>query len=647
MSLWLLPIGLLVGGFGLWASGRTTGADRRRVVVGAGGVGLLVVALVVSGWAMSTGAVATHPVGAGLVLRVAAGPIAGPVAMLVVAVAAVVVAYAARHEESVGLARLVGLLVAFAGAMLVVVLADDLLTLTVGWELVGALSWALIGHDWRDAAAPAAAAHAYNATRFGGLGLVLACGAVFAATGSLTYDALRQVDGDALHVLVAGVLLAAVSKSALVPFSPWLFSAMAGPTSVSALLHSSTMVAAGAYALVRLQPVLDGAVWFGPTAIGIGLVTALAGGVVALVQGHAKKLLAASTSSQYGLMVVAVGAGYPQVALLHLVAHAVFKAQLFLSAGIAIEAVGSHDLARMRLGGVLPWTARLTVVGTLALAAVPPLGAAFTKEQVLAAGTHAGVGVGVLVAVAGGLSAAYATRFQLLAFGGARRDRPSPRLLVRRPDRVEHAALVVLAASSVLLGLLWLPVVHEAVVAALGAPLPAARPWELPVSLVLVAGAGYAIWAVDRRGALGHVPSPGRARAAAVWFGLPRLVEATIVMPTRWVAATLAAADDRLVDAGVDVVATTVARFSGWVSAGGEPTIDGAVRAVGRAGTGLARASVRIGERGVEGTVDGVAWLARRAGQDARRTQTGLVHHQYVVIAVGLVVVLGAAILGR
>ncbi len=655
MSLWLLPVSLLLVGPVLWMAGHRAAPGRRRLVLGAGGATALAVATVGAVAATLASSTATYPVGAGLVLQVAAGPIAGPVAVLVAAIATVVAMYAARHEgqhvdgdeDGAGLARLVGLLVAFAGAMLLVVLADDLLSLTVGWELVGALSWALIGHDWRDADAPGAAAHAYNATRFGGLGLVLAAGAAFAATGSLGYDALGGVDGVALHVMVAGVLLAAVSKSALVPFSPWLFSAMAGPTSVSALLHSSTMVAAGAYALIRLQPVLDTAPWFGPVAIGIGLVTALAGGVVGLLQGHAKKLLAASTSAQYGLMVVAVGAGAPQVAVLHLVAHAVFKAQLFLSAGVAITAVGSHDLARMRLRGVLPWTARLTLVATLALAAVPPLGAAFTKEQVLAAGTHAAAWVGLLVAVAGGLSAAYATRFQLLAFGGARPDRPSPRPLVRRPARVELAALAVLAAGSVTLGLLWVPAVHESVVTALGATLPEARPWELPASLGLVATGGYVVWSLDRRGRLGHVPAAASQQAVADWFALPRLVRVAVVAPTLRLATALATVDDRFVDAGVEAAAGLGERLSRLASGAGELTIDGMVRGVARAGTVLADTSVRVGERGVEQTVDGVAWLAGRAGQDVRRTQTGLVHQQYVVIAVGMVVVLATAILGR
>ncbi|MGY8822312.1 MAG: proton-conducting transporter transmembrane domain-containing protein, partial [Pseudomonadales bacterium] len=146
------------------------------------------------------------------------------------------------------------------------------------------------------------------------------------------------------------ILLACAAKSAQLPFSPWLFAAMSGPTPVSALLHAATMVAAGVYLLIRLHQTLDAVAWFAPLAIGLGLATALAGGVVASLQGHAKKLLAASTSSHYGLMWLAVGAGYPGAALLHFVTHAFFKAGLFLAAGIAEHHVGSYSLGDMRLG---------------------------------------------------------------------------------------------------------------------------------------------------------------------------------------------------------------------------------------------------------------------------------------------------------
>ncbi|HWB72105.1 MAG TPA: proton-conducting transporter membrane subunit [Egibacteraceae bacterium] len=351
----LLP---LVAGGAIWAgqplrllpaAGRPGGRGRRWVL-GTMGTAALLATLGLALWAARNRPTATVSWGGGLALHAGIDPVAGTVAVLAPAVAVPIVVYAAAHEDRRGLARLVGLLVAFVGAMELVVIAADLLTLLLGWELVGWASWALIGHAWWEADKPAAAAQAFNTTRFGDLGLFLAAGAAFAATGSLRYADLGDVTGSLQHVMVFGIVLAAVAKSAQVPFAPWLLSAMAGPTSVSALLHAATMVAAGAYLLARLHPTLRLVGWFGPSLLAVGLGTAILGGVVASVQPHAKKLLAASTSAHHGLMLVAIGAGSASIGVAHLVAHAAFKAALFLVAGIAAAAVGSEQLGRMRLG---------------------------------------------------------------------------------------------------------------------------------------------------------------------------------------------------------------------------------------------------------------------------------------------------------
>ncbi|MDQ6726410.1 MAG: NADH-quinone oxidoreductase subunit L, partial [Actinomycetota bacterium] len=356
--LWLVPLLPVLAGPAIWLGFR----NRSRVALGGAAAGVLGAVTALAAWVAATRPDAAYRWGAGLTLRLAVDGTAATVAVLVPAVALVVVVYASAHEEKRALGRLVATLVGFVGAMELLVLAGDMLTLLIGWELVGGCSWALIAHEWWESEKPAAAAHAFGVTRLGDLGLFAAAGAAFAATGSLSYTSLAGLDGGWLHVFVAGVVLAAAAKSAQVPFSPWLFSAMAGPTSVSALLHAATMVAAGAYALVRLHPVLDRAAWFGPVVIGIGLATALVGGVVATLQTHAKKLLAASTSAQYGLMFVAAGAGYPAAALAHLTTHAALKAGLFMAAGVAIEAVGHPQLARMGLGAALRVAAAASAV---------------------------------------------------------------------------------------------------------------------------------------------------------------------------------------------------------------------------------------------------------------------------------------------
>ncbi|BBI65522.1 hypothetical protein HSBAA_PA_1250 (plasmid) [Vreelandella sulfidaeris] len=302
-------------------------------------------------------------------------PASAVFAIVVPLIATLIIAYSAYHESepvSEGVptrppVRLVALLTAFVGAMELLVLAEDLVTLLIAWELVGACSWALIAHEWQEGDNLRDAAWAFLVTRFGDLGLYIAAAAAFAGTGSFAFADLSQLDGWLLDVFVAGAVLAAAAKSAQVPFSPWLFAAMSGPTPVSALLHAATMVAAGIYLVIRLHAEMAAVAWFGPVAITLGLATALAG-VVAYLQRHAKKLLAASTSAQYGLMWLAVGAGFPGVALVHFVTHAFTKAALFLAAGIAERHVGSYSLNTMRLGRLLPGIAVATMVASLALA---------------------------------------------------------------------------------------------------------------------------------------------------------------------------------------------------------------------------------------------------------------------------------------
>ena len=612
----------------LWRS-----ASRRAL--GLAATASLAVALAAAGWAAVWQPSATVPWGAGLTLHLGVSGISRLPVMLVPLVALAVTAYAAAHEERPGLSRLVGLLVVFVGAMELVLLAGDLLSLLIGWELVGAVSWALISHAWRTDA-PAQAAHAFNATRVGDLGLFVAAGMTFAATGGLTFAEVAAVEGGAAHALVGGVLLAAVAKSAQVPFSPWLFSAMAGPTSASALLHSATMVAAGAYLLARLQPILDTVGWFGPTTITIGLLTALAGGAVAAVQDDAKKLLAASTSAQYGFMLVAVGTGYPAIAIAHLVAHGLSKALLFLSAGVAISATGTRELARMGLGRDLAAMTWLTAAGALALAAVPPLGMAWTKDGVVAAAAHGGVWLALVVLGAGGLSAYYAARFQLLAFG-----RPRDRhlgALVHRPGATEHLAVGALGMLGIVIGVLWLPAGGKALAALTGGTLPPRAPWELAASLATIAVAGYAAVVLRRRGRLAHAALTPRTRTAADWLGLPAATRGVVVTPALAAARAAARFDDQVVDGAVRGAAAGGRALARVLRRGDDRIVDAGVRGVAALTAWTARMLDRIAELGVDRTVTGLARLVGVAGRDSRRVQTGQTHTYYALIAVGTVV---------
>lgn len=633
------------------------GARRRCAAAAAASLGATL-AVAVAGAA--TGPSMTWTWGAGLQLSLELPPIAAAVAVTVPAIALAVVVYAAAHEPTRGLTRLVGSLVAFTGAMQLVVVAADLLSLLIGWELVAAFSWALIGHDWRDPSRPARAAHAFNVTRAGTLGLFLAAAATFAATGGLAYTDLDALDGPALHVAAAGVLVAAAAKSGQVPFAPWLFSAMAGPTPVSALLHSATMVAAGAYLLIRLEPALAPAGWFSPATLAIGLATALLGGMVAVAQRRAKHLLAASTSAQYGLMLVAVGAGYPVVAAVHLVAHAVFKSLLFLTAGVAISAVDSERLDRMRLWSSLRMTAILAAVGSLALAAIPPLGAAWSKEQIVGAATHTHVLLGLATMAAGGLSAMYITRFQLLAFGRHDAEQhPDPRSLSHPPGRLEHGALIGLAAASLLLGALWLPPAHGLLRRA--GTLPPTATWELVLSLAVVAVAVAAAAHGLRSGWLPRLTSSPAARVVGEWVGLSAASRRLVVDPVLALAGRVSTfddrvidagvrgiarigagassvagrADDHVVDAGVHAAAGSVVRASGWLARGDVRFVDAGVRGVAAATTVIADRWSRLTELGMDGAVRGVAQGFSFGGHQLRRLQTGAAHHYLTIVIAG------------
>ena len=617
--IWLVPLVPAVAGVALWCGGRRLS----RAGLATGAVAAIVASL---GIAAVVGVQsASFGWGAGLELTLEATGVSRVMALLVPTIAAPVAAYAAFHEPEHGLGRLVGMLTAFVGAMQLLVLASDLLTLLIGWELVGVLSWALIGFEWRETAKVQAAGQAFVPTRFGDLGLFLAAGAAFAATGSMRFDALGALTGAHRDVVAAGVLVAAVAKSGQLPFSPWLFSAMAGPTPVSALLHSATMIAAGAYALARLQPALSQAPWFGPTVLGIGLATALAGGAVALMQDHGKRVLAASTSAQYGLMFVAVGAGFPGAAGAHLVTQAFFKALLFLTIGVAMTAAGTGDITRMRVGRALPTIAAASLIGSLALAAVPPLGGAWTKDAIVAAAAEKGVLLAAAVAVAGALSAAYATRLHLLAFGrGEAVDGPGPTV-------VETAAVAVLAAGTVALAVLWLPGSAERVEAITGAGVA-----EESLGL---AAAGFVAVAIGFLAGRAVVRRPVVAPAVLVdWLGIPAATKRVVVDPALALARALAAFDGRVVDAGV--------RAAGWIGVAvgrllarrDTLTVDAVVEAVGRAAVGLSGQWSRADDRLVDGAAEGVASGVGTAGRLARRAQTGMSHHYLLMIAAGVAV---------
>ncbi|SFI03389.1 NADH-quinone oxidoreductase subunit L [Modicisalibacter xianhensis] len=605
MMLWLVPLVPLLLAPALYLSGRRLG-QAGLVALAASG---LLVTLAMAGLAEAAGGASRYAWSETLTLGLAMSPAGRVAALLVPLIALPVVIYAGAGSG----ARLLALLVAFVGAMQLLILADDLLTLLIAWELIGACSWALISHRWEKPHVPRDAATAFLVTRFGDLGLYIAAGAVFAGSGGFGYDDLAQLQGGLKHVAVAGLLLAAAAKSAQVPFSAWLFAAMSGPVPVSALLHAATLVSAGLYLIARLEPALSDVAWFAPVTVVIGLATALAGGIVATCQDHAKKLLAASTSAQYGLMWVAVGAGFPGVALLYFVAHAFMKAGLFLSAGEAERQAGTFDLTHMRLGRRLPGVAVMALILSLALAGVAPLGAAWAKEQVVAAAYHQAVVLALLVSLAGGLSALYATRFQRLAFG-----RPPHSLTPGLPEAPGPSvpatlSLGALVVGTLILSVLWWPELHRSIVESLTFSLPPGHLWLLIVSLLLVAaGIAIGIW-MTRPGQTLPAQLEAKRPMAAQWFGLSAAT-AALAGWTSVLGHRLARFDDEVVDAGL--------------------------RATARAGEWLARLGAGRGEWLGESLPGSLTRLSEWGGRWARQAQSGQTHHYYTGIAVGCGVIL-------
>ncbi|MGY1439780.1 proton-conducting transporter transmembrane domain-containing protein [Streptomyces reniochalinae] len=550
-------------------------------------------------------------------------------AVLVVAVAAVTTAVLVASPGGLGprdnRGRFFGLMLLFAGAMTVTVTATTLPLLLMAWEVMGATSWALIGYWWRRPDRVRAADTAFLTTRAADLGLYLAAGAAVAGgVGSLDLTALTGAEGGWLHVACAGLVIAALGKSAQLPFSFWLSHAMRGPGPVSALLHSATMVAAGAYLLLRLRPLLVATGWAAPLVAWAGGVTALALGVVAVAQRDLKQLLAASTCSQVGFMVLAAGVGAPAGGTLQLLAHAAAKSALFLAAGAWLTSLGTEQLPALR-GAVRrhPLMGAGFVAGALALAGLPPLSLWVAKDEVLAAVRAQSLGLYALglaaAAVAAGYSVKalwYVTRPPPHDHGGGRRRG------TRGLGRSVSTPVVVLAAAAVFLGAAALPGLSGPLRGVVGGDrgrTPA--PWEMGLSAaVALAAAGAAWWWTTRSAHSTRTASPAQ-RWAAGWLCTERAARAVLVRPVLALARALAAFDDR--------------------------AVDGAVRHLARGGLALARGAARADDRGVDGAVRAVAYGCRRLGAWARRPQTGLLHQYYAQAVVGFTLLLSIVLLVR
>jgi NADH-quinone oxidoreductase subunit L len=361
------------------------------------------------------------------------------------------------------------LLSIFTASMLLLVIANNMMMVLMGWELVGVCSFLLIGFWWEEKENSSAAIKAFLTTKLGDVGLIMGViilwsmfrtfniGEILAAVEAGTQAGGAALDSGMLTFGLLSLFFGAVGKSAQFPLHTWLPDAMAGPTPVSALIHAATMVTAGIFLVARLYPAYQKS----PTSLAViaivGTITLLIAGLLALVQDDVKKVLAYSTVSQLGYMVAALAFSYT-AGIFHLFTHGFFKALLFLGAGSLIHAVHSNNMSDM--GGLkrfMPITFWTFLVGSLALASLPPLAGFWSKDEVLAGALGSGGYTGYLLLIVGTiggfLTAFYMARVLWLVFAGPFRGHGHP----HESGPAMAWPLILLAVPAALIGFINLP----------------------------------------------------------------------------------------------------------------------------------------------------------------------------------------------
>jgi NADH-quinone oxidoreductase subunit L len=546
----------------------------------------------------------------------------------------------------------------FTASMLGLIMAKSTLQLIICWELVGVCSFALIGHWWEEKPNSDAALKAFITNRVGDVGLLCGIITLYFAAGR-TFDIAeinaKALDGSITHLalLVASLsLLAAVmSKSGQFILHTWLPDAMAGPTPVSALIHAATMVVAGIYMVGRLYGVFFEGLEIGVSSVNalavVGGVTVIGGALLAFVQNDIKKVLAYSTVSQLGYMVMALGVGAWTAAFFHLFTHAFFKACLFLGSGSVSHAVHSFDMKK-DMGGLRKWmphTYRTFMVATAALIGIFPLAGFWSKDEILAGASQLG-GSGnytafLIVGITGAfMTAAYMTRCVYLTFFGEYRGHghpheSGPRIVV---------PLYILAGLAVVAGLANLPAAlapdsvelrFEHFYEPKGAYFPSVLPvfdapsfsWGVAIfsSLIGLLGIGLAyLWYFKDKGPHGITERFRPARAGIT------LLENKYYF-------------DRLYTDGIaGGFKGPVARAANWVN---QNVIDGIVNGAGRFTTVVGRFVYnRIDQGIVDNVVDGSGFAAEGGGQLFRRLTSGKVQ-QYGALLFGATALFAGALI--
>ncbi|PYK27971.1 MAG: NADH-quinone oxidoreductase subunit L [Verrucomicrobia bacterium] len=533
----------------------------------------------------------------------------------------------------------------FSGAMLGVVIANSLLLLFIFWELVGLASYLLIGFWIERPSAAAAAKKAFITTRIGDMGFFLGMLWLYNRSGTLLfYDGgkgclesagLAMLGASATFIALL-IFFGAVGKSGQFPLHVWLPDAMEGPTPVSALIHAATMVAAGVFLVARVYPLFSLGAINGVTSsltvvVWIGVTTALMAALIAIAQADIKRILAYSTVSQLGLMMVSLGVGGVAAGIMHLIAHGFFKALLFLGSGSVIHGChGEQDIRKM--GGLrrfMPVTFVTYAIGMMALSGVPLFfSGGWTKEEILHAVGHWPPSHAPYYLMFAGvvLTALYMTRQIIYVFFGDPRasvdhSHESPRVMTR--------PLIALALGAILLSVVLTPAwpwLHEYLT---GEPVhfeigrliqPA-----LFVSLVLVsAGIGVGLWMYRKAGVqAGDRP----AQIDPLEYAQPALFR--FLANKMWI--------DELYYRTVIAFSWMAARLSDWLD---RYFWDGLVRGFGAIGQVFAMFTTGVDERGINAGVDETTVGARGLGRLMSAAHSGQIQIYLGVVAIGMLALL-------
>ena len=448
----------------------------------------------------------------------------------------------------------------FIAAMLTLVLADSYLVLFLGWEGVGLASYLLISFWQHKPSAAAAGRKAFVVNRVGDLGMAMAIFTMLSLFGSTAFSAVSlgapRLDAGTATLLGCLLLVGACGKSALVPLQSWLLDAMEGPTPVSALIHAATMVTAGVYLVVRSHPIYQVSEAATLAVAIVGVVTLLAGAWIGTAKDDIKKVLAGSTMSQIGYMMLAAGLGPAGAAfaIFHLITHGFFKANMFLGAGSVMH--GMNDDVNMRHFGALAramrWTFLTFAMGYLAIIGFPFTAGFYSKDHIIEAAFEHNIILGVLAILGAGITAYYMTRLMMMTFFGRRRWQEN--VHPHESPAVMTVPLVILAVASLAAGLLMNNWIQDWLAPATGShpheTSLLAFTWIGLITLVVVA-AGVALgWWLHS----GAIPAqPPRTRNPLVLAGRNDLYgdavnTYAVVGPVKGVATVLSLADQGVVD---------------------------------------------------------------------------------------------------